>query len=448
MTPAPAKAANPGPPLAAGKAEVQELVEHLFRREAAKMVAGLTRLFGVERLPLVEDVVQEALLQALRTWPYADIPANPAAWLYQVAKRKAIDILRRQSVESRILKGLSEAIGSSDADIEAQVEQLWTESEIPDDTLRMIFMCCHPALSLESQVGLALNLLCGLSSAEIAQALLKQEATVQKRLYRAKQRLRQLDVPFAVPTGEELGKRLHAVLKVLYLMFNEGYLSSSDEQPIRREVCQEALRLCVVLCKHPATAHPDAFALRALMCFHMARFDARLDGSGHILTLKEQDRSRWDQDLIGEGLQYLERSVAEGQMGPMQLEAAIAATHCLAHRYEETDWESIVRLYDGLVELAPSPIIALNRAIALAELYGAEAGLQALENVPQRGFLQDYHLYYATIAELHLRLNAVEEARRELEQALRLARSSAERALLRQRLARIPRGREGALLAE
>ncbi len=415
-----------------GGAELDALVDHLFRRESGTMVSALTRVFGTCNLELAEDVVQDALVQALRHWPFQGIPKNPAGWLYQVAKRRAIDMVRRQQAFPRA--PLDGTPPGAALPVEVLVEHLFVDEEIKDDTLRMMFTCCHPALPLESQVALSLNLLCGFNSAEIAHAFLVHETAIQKRLYRAKQQLRESRVPFEVPSGGELAPRLQALIAVLYLMFNEGYSSSSTDHPIRRDVCVEAMRLCRLLMDHPAGRHPDVDALMALMCFHAARFDARLDQHGDILTLRHQDRSRWDRTLIREGFRFLGRSTESGEVGSLHLEAAIAAVHCIADSYETTDWQSIVNLYDQLLEFNPSPIIALNRAIAVAELRGAREGLTALEALPHDGILERYHHFPAALGELHLRLGEVDNAARQFERAIAMTSSPAERRLLQRKL--------------
>ncbi len=394
------------------------------------MVSALTRVFGPHNLSLAEDVVQEALLQALRQWPFSGIPKNPAGWLYQVAKNKAIDVVRREQTLSRATPDSGEKLRAA----EPLIHDLFVDEEIKDDTLRMMFTCCHPALPLESQIALTLKILCGFSSAEIARALLTNDATIQKRLYRAKQHIREAQIAFEVPAGPKLAARLEAVVAVLYLMFNEGYAATFDEHPIRKDLCLEAMRLCKLLTEHPAGQHPAAFALMALMCFHAGRFDARLDDSGHLLMLSSQDRTRWDRQLIGEGFRYLDRSAVGEEINQIQLEAGIAALHCLAERYEQTDWARIVMLYDLLLEIKPSPVVALNRAIALAELRGPQAALDALASIPDRGVLESYPFYPATLGEMHMRLGQFTVAAQYFARAIVLTSSPAERHFLQQKL--------------
>jgi RNA polymerase sigma-70 factor (ECF subfamily) len=414
-----------------GDGQVELLVDHLFRRESGKMVSALTRVFGTHNLTLAEDVVQETLLQALRHWPYSGVPANPAGWLYRVARNKALDVLRRDATFRRVIAGL---LDRADGPEPIDGDPFALDREIDDDVLRMMFTCCHPVLPLESQIALTLRILCGFSAGEIAHALLTSEATIQKRLYRAKQRIREAEVAFEVPSGAELAARLRAVLSVLYLMFNEGYSASFSEHPIRHDVCLEAMRLCLLLTQHPAGADPATFALMALMCFHAARLDARVDGDGNLLLLPDQDRSRWKRGLIAEGVRHLRRSGTGDRVDETHLEAGIAALHCLAGSYDRTDWDGIVRLYDALLELRPSPVAALNRAIAVAERDGPQAALDALEAVLDEPVLRHYHLLPATLGELHLRLGHLEDAAGHFRRALALTSSPTEKRFLERKL--------------
>jgi RNA polymerase sigma factor (sigma-70 family) len=426
--------ATPLPDPVRGGEPVDLLVDHLFRRESGKMVAALTRVFGTRNLTLAEDVVQDTLLQALRQWPFAGIPANPAGWLYRVARNKALDVIRRDASFRRLAGGLA---GSTDGQGQApiDVEELVLDRELEDDLLRMMFTCCHPVLPLESQIALTLRILCGFSAAEIAHALLTSEATIQKRLYRAKQKIREAAVAFEVPSGVELSVRLRAVRSVLYLMFNEGYSASFAAHPVREDVCLEAMRLCLLLTRHPAGADPATFALMALMCFHAARLDGRVDGEGNLLLLREQDRSRWNRALIAEGLRYLSRSGRGDRLDETHLEAGIAALHCLAESFDRTDWDGIVALYDVLLELRPSPVVALNRAVAVAERDGPRAALRALEPVLDEPVLRYYHLLPATLGELYLRLGRLEDAAGHFRRALALTPSPTEKRFLERKLA-------------
>lgn len=397
------------------------------------MVSALTRVFGTHNLDLAEDVVQDTLLQALRRWPFDGVPSNPAGWLYRAAKHKAIDAIRRQIAFRRFEPELAQRVQSAAA-VDHIFSDLFTSQEIEDDTLRMMFTCCHPALPLESQITLTLKILCGFSSAEIARALLTRRVAIEKRLYRAKWKMREANIAFEVPTGSELSARLRSVVSVLYLMFNEGYNSSFAKHPIRKDVCLEAMRLTKLLSEHDAGRHPMADALMALMCLHVARFDARLDDDGNLLTLRYQDRRRWNRELLSEGFRYLERSASGGVVSHVHLEAGIAAVHCVAESYERTDWDSIVRLYDSLMAIDPSPVVGLNRAIAIAQRDGPGAGLDAMQAIPRREALEHYHLFPAALGELHQGLGKLDEAKRFFQRACALTSSQAEQQLLRRKL--------------
>lgn len=364
--------------------DVHQLVDHLFRREAGRMVAGLTRIFGPAHLDLAEDVVQEALLQALRTWPFRGLPDNPAGWLVQVAKNRALDALRRNA-----------SLAGKEEDIRAWAAARHQEETQMDDQLRLIFICCQSAVPPEARVALTLKTVGGFGVPEIARAFLAKEATVAQRLVRAKHRLQQAKPPFEVPPPRELPAALDSVLEVLYAMFNEGYSTHRGEELVRRDICHEAIRLARLVTRHPALDTPKAHALAALLHLQGARLGSRVDSEGNLLLLSEQDRSTWDRELIAAGFHHLDRSARGGELSVYHLEAGIAAGHI----GEQTDWPEILRLYDLLLELKPSPVVALNRAVALAMVEGPEAGLAAL--APIR--LDDYYLLPATEGELQAR---------------------------------------------
>ena len=380
--------------------DVHQLVDHLFRREAGRMVAGLTRIFGPAHLDLAEDVVQEALLQALRTWPFRGLPDNPAGWLVQVAKNRALDALRRNA-----------SLANKEEDIRTWAAARDQEEMQMDDQLRLIFICCQSAVPAEARVALTLKTVGGFGVPEIARAFLAKEATVAQRLVRAKHRLQQARPPFEVPPPRELPAALDSVLEVLYAMFNEGYSTHRGEELVRRDVCHEAIRLACLVTRHPALDTPKAHALAALLHLQGARLGSRVDSEGNLLLLSEQDRSIWDRGLIAAGFHHLDRSARGDELSVYHLEAGIAAGHI----GEETDWPEILRLYDLLLELKPSPVVALNRAVALAMVEGPEAGLAAL--APLR--LDDYYLLPATEGELQARAGhphrAAEAFRRSLE---------------------------------
>ena len=413
--------------------EIPQLVEHLFRHEAGKLVSRLTSIFGINHLNLAEDLVQEALARALQTWPFYGVPKNPAAWIMQVSKNLAIDLVRRDKVfrdkETEIL-GLLEQHNAVSNRPPSFAE------EIKDDSLRMMFVCCHPIIPREAQIALALKILCGFSAAEISKALLASEAAVAKKLTRAKERIREAGIPFAIPAGEELSERLDGVLQTLYLLFNEGYKASSGPRLVREELCHEAIRLTSFLVENPVSNCPKVHALLALMLFNAARLHARSDSNGNMLLLKEQDRSRWNRPMISRGMFHLSKSAAGDEITEYHLQAGIAACHCAAPDYESTDWPHILSLYNGLIEIDDSPVVALNRAVAVANVRGTEAGIEAVEAIRNRAKLDTYYLLYAVLGEFEVQLNRGENAAAYFRQALELADTKSERQFLAKKLKR------------
>jgi RNA polymerase sigma factor (sigma-70 family) len=416
------------------EANVGQTVEHLFRQEAGKIVAALTGVFGLRHLELVEDALQEALLKALRQWSYGNLPPNPAAWLMQVAKNQALDVVRRDArfreKEEAIVAAMEKypALAASPGTFMAD--------EIRDDQLRLIFACCHPALAHEGQVALTLKTLCGFSVGEIARAFLSTTETIAKRLTRARERLRHAAVRFEIPSGPELGARLDSVLQVLYLLFNEGYNASQGSELIRRELCDEAIRLTMLVTENPASDTPKTQALLALFLFQAARLPARVDDAGEILLLKEQDRTRWNREMIAKGMAHLDRAAAGDEASAFHLQAGIASCHCLARSYDETNWTRILGLYDLLVTMTESPVVALNRAVALGKVHGAAAGLAAVDEMKNQEALRRYYLFYAVRAELLSELGRHEEARKDYAEALSYTELLAERNFLLKRLGR------------
>jgi RNA polymerase sigma-70 factor (ECF subfamily) len=410
-------------------AEVSEIVEHLFRHEAGKMVATLTRIFGIEHLTLAEDVVQEALARALQTWPFYGVPNNPSAWIMRTSRNLALDVVRRQKV-----------FRDKEADIIS-----WTEQQTPtrdeagedgfdDDRLRMMFMCCHPLVPRDAQVALALKTLCGFSVGEISRAFLSSEAAVAKRLTRAGQKIREARIPFEIPSGDALTGRLDGVWQTLYLLFNEGYKASSGEKLVREELCEEAIRLAALLVKHPAGNRPKTHALLALMLMNAARLRTRTDEAGNLLLLKDQDRTRWDRAMIARGMFHLAHSADGDEVSEYHLQAGIAACHCAASDYAATDWRQILALYDRLVEFDPSPVAALNRVVALVHVRGPKEGLEAIAAIRNLEKLDSYYLLYAVLGELAAQLNDPEAAAGHFRKSLQLAALKSEQTFLSQRL--------------
>ncbi len=413
-----------------GEAEigaVDGLVDHLFRHSAGRMVAVLARRLGADRLDLAEEVVQEALMRALTTWPYRGVPANPAGWLFQVARHRALDRLRRDGV----LRGKLETLGAE----WSETSDLATSRGVDDDELAMTLMCCHPALPRPARVALTLKTVGGFSVEEIAAAFLARPATVAQRLVRAKRQIRAERLSLEIPAAEALPARLDSMLDVLYLLFNEGYAAHGGDNLVRAELCGEAIRLARLVAGHPPTDRPPVHALLALVLLQSSRLPARADAAGDVLLLAEQDRSRWDHALIAEGLQHLGRAAAGETVSVFHVEAAIAACHAAAPDEASTDWPYVLRLYDDLLALKPSPVVALNRAIALAMVDGPAAGIRALEALKRHRPLARYHLLPAALAALWRRAGVPATAARYYRAALALPSSSPERRFLQRRLA-------------
>lgn len=393
------------------------------------MVSYLTKLFGPSHLDLAEDIVQDALCRALQVWPVHGYPENPSAWLMRVAKHRALDLMRR----ARSLRAVTPELEVLLNEGAAHVDELALDREIQDDQLRMMFSCCHPALSSDAQVTLILKTLCGFSVAEIANALLVSEDSVEKRLGRARKVLRDSKSLMTIGTPGEIAGRLEAVYQAIYLLFNEGYHGSQSEDTVREELCYEALRLGMLLTEHPSSARPKTFALLALFCFHAARLPGRVDQDGCLLQLAMQDRAKWDRELIGEGLRYLARAAVESELSDFHVEAAIASLHSRARTYEETDWLRIKELYDLLYGMRRSPVVALNRAIALGHLEGPERGLEALGVLESRERLASYPFFFAALGEFQRALGRWDEAERSFQRAAALARNPAEQRFLQAR---------------
>ena len=406
--------------------DITQLVDHLFRHESGKMIAVLSRLLGLQNLEMAQDIVQDTLLQAMNTWRFQTIPDNPSAWLYRVAKNKAIDFLRREKQFKNISPQYSYLL-ESEYTLSSTVNNLFLENEIQDSQLRMMFACCHPVITEESQIALTLKTLCGLSVNEIAKAFLTTDDTIAKRIYRAKEKIKTEKIELDVPQSNELSLRIDTVLKSLYLLFNEGYKSSNPDKLIREDLCEEAMRLCFLLTQHSLTALPRTKALLALMCFQASRLDARLDDKNNIILLKHQDRSKWNRSLISKGFELMEESTEPFEVSAYHLEAAIASQHATARSFEQTDWKTIYHLYEMLYQLQPNPVVAMNKAIASSYAISKQNALQELQQI--KG-LENHHVYYASIAEVYFDLDNKEEAKKFFKKALELTSSSFDQQLL------------------
>jgi RNA polymerase sigma factor (sigma-70 family) len=394
------------------------------------MVSSLVRVLGVRHVPLVEDAVQDALVRALETWKYGQQPSNPAAWLMRAARNRAVDLLRARSHRERAAEELARALESSAADDEPTAG----DPALPDDELRLMFSCCDPALARPAQVAVILKYLSGFSVREIAQAFLSTEAAVEKQLFRSRHVLCERGSLFEVRDAAQMRARLPAVQDAIYLLFSEGYHGAHPLHAVREDLCHEATRLGVLLSRLPAAAGPETQALLALFCFLAARLPARLDDDGSLLLLAEQDRSRWDPEAIREGLRRLDLSAEGDALTAWHVEAAIGAQHAAARSFEQTDWASIRELYDVLLRLRPTPVVALNRAIAVGMADGPEAGLRALGEIEDRERLRRYPFLPAAMAEFELRAGRRDRAAELLRAALRLVRNPDEEAVLARKL--------------
>lgn len=402
-------------------------IEAVYRSEWGRIIATLIRLIG--DFDLAEEAAQEAFTAAVDQWETSGVPELPRAWIIKTAHHKAIDRLRRQNhFQEKVEPYVQQELGSM-----AQTPD-YDANDIPDDRLRLIFTCCHPALALDAQVALTLRTLCGLETDEIARAFLVPAATMAQRIVRAKRKIRDAGIPYVVPETSDLAQRLDAVLTVIYLIFNEGYAATRGGALIRTDLCLEAIRLGRLVRTLLAPQPPsEATALVALMLLHDARREARLDEAGNIVTLEDQDRSRWDQQQISEALPLVEEAFRGGP-GSFALQAAIAALHCQAARAEETDWHQIVRLYDRLERIQPSPIVSLNRAVAVAMSDGPRPALAIIDAIAATGDLDNYHLLHATRADLLRRLGSADEAAASYLRALKLVANDSERRFLERRL--------------
>ncbi|MGH7674575.1 MAG: RNA polymerase sigma factor [Gemmatimonadales bacterium] len=422
---------------AATPSDPHRAIEAVWRVEAPRLIAGLARI--VRDVGLAEDLAQDALVAALERWPVSGVPDNPGAWLMATAKHRAIDQLRRGRMLERKHEQLGHELEARQESPEPALDDA-IDDHIGDDLLRLMFTACHPVLSTEARVALTLRLLGGLTTAEIARAFLVPEPTVAQRIVRAKRALAAARVPFEVPRGDELAARLSSVLEVIYLVFNEGYSATAGDDWVRPALCEDALRLGRILAEL-VPREPEIHGLVALMEIQVSRLGARVGPSGEPILLLEQNRTRWDQLLIRRGVAALERAEAlGGALGPYALQAAIAACHARARTPEETDWTRIVALYDALAQLSPSPVVELNRGVAVAMAFGPAAGLEIVNALTAEPSLTTYHLLPSVRGDLLAKLGRFAEARAEFERAASLTRNARERGLLEERAAACARG--------
>jgi len=418
---------------------VDQLVDHLFRQEFGRTVSRLARILGAPRLAMAEDAVQYAMLQALQLWPYQGAPEYPQAWLAKVAYHRALDVLKSER-KLRFYDDEKEfELRNQIEDLQATAtsEPLRFSQELGDERLALIFVCCHPALPRPASVALTLKVVCGFGVAEIARAFLSTETAIEQRLVRAKKMIRDQAVRFEVPDPQQLDERLGAVLEVLYLLFTEGYAATAGDRLIKNDLCAEAIRLAESLAENSATAQPECHALLALMFFQAARLPARTDALGDLLLLEEQDRSLWDRSMIHLGLLHLERAARGDKLSAYHLQAEIAAMHSTTEHFTLTNWENILALYDLLSEKQPTPVVLINRAVAVAQVNGPAAGLAALKAIPVDSQLERYPFLHAAEGEFHRRLGHSKEAEISFHRALDFARTEPQQRFLLRKLAAV-----------
>ena len=412
---------------------IYKLTDHLFRHQSGKMVAVITRIFGLQNIELAEDVVQDAFAQALKDWTYK-IPPNPAAWLMTVAKNKTVDLIRREKYRKRFAEETALLL-RSEYTIAPVVENLFLPNEINDSQLRMIFACCHPSLSETDKIALTLKTCSGFGIDEIAAALVTSNESIKKRIYRAKKFITENNLHFVIPSGNELTNRLNTVLHSIYLLFNEGYNSSNKSNLIRKDLCEEALRLALMLTENEYTNQPKSFALVSLMTLLVSRFESRLDEDGEIILLEDQDRSKWNDELIKIGCHYLNNSSEGNELTEYHLEAAIIAEHSTAKNFAATNWQNILAMYNVLIKINPSPMVLLNRAIVISKISGAKAAIAEINSIPDiENFTQTNYLFAAVLGEMYKLENNKATAIRYYERAIALPHSETEKRLIQKKL--------------
>jgi RNA polymerase sigma factor (sigma-70 family) len=406
----------------------EELIPHLFRTEFTKITAVLCKMFGIEHVELAEDIASETFLSALETWSYKGVPPNPVAWLYAVAKNKAKNVLTRNNTFRKKIEQQVKHLSESSEEIEIDL----SEKNITDSQLQMLFAICHPSISTEAQIGLALRLLCGFGIEEIANAFLSNKETINKRLYRAKEKLQQQKVQIEFPSEKEISNRLETVLTTLYLLFNEGYYSESQDIVLREDLCFEAMRLSYLLVENETTNMPNVHALLSLMCFHASRFEARKDKNGKPVLYEEQDEKRWNTELINKGIFFLNKASTGNTISKYHLEASIAYWHTNKADTKEK-WESILQLYNRLLQMEYSPVAALNRTFALSKVHGKEPAIAEAEKLQ----LINNHYYYTLLGELYKNVDNA-KAKYNLEKAYALAKTQTDKQIIRNNIESLP----------
>ncbi|RMA57048.1 RNA polymerase sigma factor [Ulvibacter antarcticus] len=417
---------------------IDQTLNHLFRHESGKMVSVLVKIFGTENFELAEDVVQDALVKALETWKYKGMPDNPRAWLYRVARNKAIDTIRKHKHTNLIDFSTSEKqLLSSEYTLSTTMDTFWQEPNIQDDFLGMMFACCHPEISKENQITFILKSLCGFSTKEVARSFLTSEDTISKRLYRTKEYFRKNKISPVIPSEEEISGRTATVLSSIYLLFNEGYNATHSEEIIRKDLIEQALHLCKSLLDNKKTNSPEANALMALMCFHTSRSESRVNLNGDLILLQDQDRKSWNNELIEAGRDYLFKAGLGTTYSAYHFEAGIAYQHCIAKTYEDTNWNAILTNYDLLLAIADDPIVALNRCLVILESAGPEPALEAIENLENEPILLNYHLYHASLGKIHEKSGNKNKAVACYKKAMTLTQSKHEKQFFAQKISTI-----------
>ena len=413
--------------------DIHAILESHYRKDAGKLVAVLTRIFGTANLEMAEDVVQDAMLEALKNWTEKGVPQNPSAWLMQTARNKALNILKRDKHKLKYASNQLYLLQSGWT-AESAIENMFSDNSINDDMLRMMFVCCNPGIGKEAQTTLILKTLCGFSIAEIAKAYLTTEATITKRLVRARKTIRKLNIEFKIPTEKDISGRADTLLETIYLLFNEGYSATEGDEHIRYDICEEAIRLCRLLSDHPRGKNSSSLSLLALMCLNASRFKARISVDGDVILLDEQDRSLWNRDLIQAGIHYLEKAAEQGIINTYYIQAAISACHCSANNYAATNWNEILDLYNLLTKIDNGPVVMLNRVVAVSKVHGQQSALKELDNIIKTGQLEDYYLFFAVRGELFMELGKYPEAQQNFEKAVSLTTNKKEIKLLLQKI--------------
>lgn len=417
------------------EAILKNQIDHLFRQESGKMVAVLVGIFGSKNLEIAEDVVQNTLIKALEIWKFKGIPEHPEAWLYRVAKNNALDIIKRENRSELFdINDPQSQLLNSGYTLSSTINDYWEEGRIKDEFLSMMFACCHPDITLDNQVTFILKSLCGFSTREIAKAFLTSEEVISKRIYRTKEYFRKNEMRPKLPDANELKYRLSAVTSAIYLMFNEGYNSTHSDDLIRKDLIAQALFLTKSLLDSDKTNFPEVYALMALMCFHAARLDGRIDEKGELVLLAEQDRSTWNRELINAGTSYLFQAGKGDRISTYHFEAFIALEHCQAEDYVHTNWNAILNHYENLLALKFDPVVHLNKCLVHLELEGPSKALSELKKIENNKYIKNYYLFYSAMGEIYTRLGKNEKANENYEMALRLTKSKKEKTFLRQKL--------------